>query len=436
MNNELHPGRVRSGVLVDGQEGTPYLACTLTYEEGVGPLIEVVYVSGDPHFGAAQTWFKEHERPPTALWFHDPDGVVTLTGVRWRGYRGYPVTVGRLDARLAIFGRARELSHEYRVKCLRSTIDGLHQFAAFKSITTDYERSDGSWRTNVTIHAKDQVSVQHGRFTYCIRATAPGTAIEGVEFTARGDAAIETDAHAGATVDEHIVAQWPIRALLVLAYGVPLYWREHRLQDDQFPVWMLSGEARAPEFVRLLLQRTARDHEQPVPDRRDFHLPLFQLDDLRAELLLRWLELYADPAFRRSVEPAVEVLNGAAGQFVEPRLTLSAHALEALGYYLDEGRVRHKRLAQQIQRCLQVPGVDWSPLGTEAQVAEALANVTNDMKHPDRGHQPDGVEMGLAADLAILALRLQFAHLLGVDGAAIRKFCEYPCSRTPSRRSP
>lgn len=398
------------------------MACTLTYEEAQGPLIEIVYVSGDPHFGAAQTWFKERENPPIALWFQDPDGVVTLTGVRWRGYRGHPVTVGRLDARVAIFGRPRELVPEYRVKSLRSTIDGLHQFTGFKSITTDYERRDGSWRTSVIVHATDHFSVQHGNFKYRLCATTPGTAIEGVEFSARGDAVIETESDAGATVDEHLVAQWPIRALLLLAYGVPLFWRGHHLQDDQFPLWMLNGEARDPEFVPVLLQRTVRDHEQPAAQSKDLLLPLFQLDHLGAERFLRWLEMYADPAFRRAVEPTVEVLNGAAGAFVEPRLTLVSHALEALGYFLDQKRTRHERLQHQVQRCLRVPGVDWSPLGTEEQIAEALANTTNDMKHPDRGHRPDGVEMGLAADLGVLALRLQFAYMLGIDSTAIQKY--------------
>lgn len=38
----------RAGILIDGQEATPYLAGSLSYESGRGPLIEVLYVRGEP----------------------------------------------------------------------------------------------------------------------------------------------------------------------------------------------------------------------------------------------------------------------------------------------------------------------------------------------------------------------------------------------------
>src|SRR5690606_13673134 len=97
----------------------------------------------------------------------------------------------------------------------------------------------------------------------------------------------------------------------------PLFWRSHHLLDDQFPLWMLSGTARPPSQVPVLIQRTVSDHEQPAPDGRDLVNPMFRLEDLTEANLARWLELSNDPVFRRAVEPTVEVLNGAAGTFVE-----------------------------------------------------------------------------------------------------------------------
>lgn len=252
MTNELRPGQTRSGVLVDGQEDTPYVACTLIYEEGNGPLIEAPYVPRDSSYSAAASWFKER-RPLPVLLFQDPSGVVTLTGVRWRGDRGAEVAVGRLDANLAILSRPRELADEYRVRTVTSRIDGLHEFAGFESISTDHDRVDGRWRTIVTMHATDEVRIERGEFTYTIRATVPGTS-SGIEVMARADAVIDTTTDAGATVDEHVVAQWPIRALLTLAFGIPLLWREHQLLDDQFPVWTLDGVAHDPMHVPLLLR--------------------------------------------------------------------------------------------------------------------------------------------------------------------------------------
>ncbi|WP_256842891.1 hypothetical protein [Ornithinimicrobium cryptoxanthini] len=422
MTNELTLGQTRPGILVDGQEGTPYLACTLTYENGRGPLVEVPYVRGDGQYAAVEPWLQGRETPPTTMAFHDPDGTVTLSGVRWRGDRGADASVGRLDARLAIFGRARELPTEYQVRSLISRIDGLHEFAGFESISTEHERPDGHWRTTVTVHPRDEVLVEHGGMTFRIRATVPMSSST-VEVSALADAVIETTTHGGATVDEHVVAQWPFRALLSLTFGVPLFWREHNLLNEQFPVWMLSGDAHGPAPVPLLLQRTLRDYEKDKVEWRDLALSIFRLGDLGADGLVRWLDFYADPLFSRAVEPAVEVLNGGAGNFLEPRLTLTMFALDALGHYLDETRRPRVPLKEQIARCLDVHGVDWSILGPKAELAQALAHVNNDLKHPDRPKRPDGVEMSLAADLGLVIFRLKIAQLLGLDEALIERFC-------------
>ncbi|OLT31099.1 hypothetical protein BJF82_12050 [Kytococcus sp. CUA-901] len=386
-------------MLIDGVDGTPFVAGTLSYEDGDGPLIQVPYVPGDDQFAVPQSWFDERHPVPAALWFQDPDGAVMLAGVRWRGNRGAGVSVGRLEANLAIFERPRAVADEYRVRTVTSRIDGLHEFAGFESITSDHDRVDGRWRTTVVVHAKDEVTVEHDGVTYTIRVTVPTTS-SALEVIARADAVIETTTDDGSTVDEHVAAQWPIRALLTLAFGVPLFWREHMLLDDQFPVWMVSGDARSPAHVPVLLRRTLRDHEQPEVAWRDLAGSMFRLADLGPEGLARWLALYDDKLFRRAVEPMVEVLNGGAGHFVEPRLTLTMFALDALGHYLDEARTPKVPLRDQVLRCLDVPGVDWSAVGTPDQVAQALAHVNNDLKHPDRDHRPDGVEMSLAADLA------------------------------------
>lgn len=428
MANELRAGQTRPGILVDGLEETLYLACNLTYEPRRGPLVEVPYVPDAPQFKVAQAWFRQQETPPGCLSFHDPEGDVTLTGVRWRGNRGIEVAIGRLDARVAIFGRAQHLMDEFRLKTVRSRIDGLREFAAFESIHTEHERTDGQVRTLVTVHAKDEMRVQHDAITYRIRATTPGST-SGREVAVRADAVVETTKEAGATVDEHIEAQWPLRALLTLAFGVPLYWREHQLLDEQFPTWMVGGPPRGPMHVPLLFERTVRDHEHPEVGWHQLALPMFDMGDLGEEGLVRWFTLYADPVFSRAVEPAVEVINGGAGDFVEPRLTLTMFALDALGYYLDTTRTPKVPLRDQIERCLDVPAVDWSQVGRPGQIAQALAHVNNDLKHPDRGHRPDTVAMGLAADLAIVILRLRVAHSLGVDDALIHRLTTMPAFR-------
>ena len=414
MSNNLDPGQVRAGLLIDGVDGTPYQPCTLTHEVGDGPLLAVPFVRGDPQFDAPHSWFRDMAKPPATLLFQDADGPVTLTGLRWRGHRGDPVSVGRLDARIAILAQPRQLQGEYRIRSVLSDIDGLHEFADFNSVSTDYEANEGRLRVHVVVEAKDKIEVEHGNFTLAIRATAPWSVIAGSHFTARANAAIESTSQSGATIDDHIVAQWPVRALLILAFGTSLRWRGHQLRDDQFPLFMLSGDAREAEYVPLLYRRTLEDHQEPEPDRLALVQHMFRLNDLGAEGLHRWLRLYSDPVFRRAVEPAVEVLNGAT-RFVEPRLTMAVFALEAMGHFLDENRRAREPMHRHIVRCLDAASLDLSALGTPSQVASALANINNDAKHADRPIRPDGVEMGLAASLAMIILRLQLFELLDLD---------------------
>lgn len=421
MNNNLAPGQVRVGLLIDGVDGTLYQACTLTCEAGDGPLLAVPFFRGDPQFDVPGSWFHDVAKPPASLLFADADGPVTLTGLRWRGCRGDPVSVGRLDARIAILAQPRQLENEYRVKSVVSDIDGLHEFAGFESVSTDYEAVEGRLRVHVVVEAKDEVRVEHGDFTVAIRATAPWFATEGVQFTARANAVIETTSAQSATIDDHIVAQWPVRALLILAHGTSLQWRGHKLCDDQFPVFMISGEAREPEYVTFLYRRTLEDNHAPEPNRMDLFMPMFRLKDLGADGLDRWLRLYSDPVFRRAVEPAVEVLNGAT-RFLEPRLTMTIFALEAMGHFLDKERRPREPLHRQIGRCLDAAGLDLSALGSPSQIAAALTNINNDVKHADRPIRPDGVEMGLAAKLSMVILRMQCFELLGLDASLRERF--------------
>ena len=211
----------------------------------------------------------------------------------------------------------------------------------------------------------------------------------GHSFDATSHAFLTSTRAKGETPEGFLLSQWPIRALLVLAFGTPLYWRDHSVLDDNFPTWMLSGQAREPSNVAVQLQRTAEDTEQPLPSAPDLVLPMFTLRDLGTPGLKRWYRLYDDDVFRRAVEPAVEVINGAS-RFREPQLIMAAMSLEAAGHYRDPQRRPKRRLEEQIQRCLAATGHDWSAIGTEMGIARAIAKTTNDLKHADRPNRPNG----------------------------------------------
>lgn len=144
-------------------------------------------------------------------------------------------------------------------------------------------------------------------------------------------------------------------------------------------------------------------------------LPMFALRDLGTVGLKCWYRLYDDPIFRRFVEPAVEVINGAS-RFREPQLIMAAMSLEAAGHYRDPHRRPRQRLEDQVRRCVAATGHDWSAIGTEKGIARAIAKTTNDLKHADRPNRPTGVELAVVTDLAKLIMRMQILDLLRIPG--------------------
>lgn len=420
MANTLTPGQVRSGQLVDGLNDTPFQSCTLTYQEGRGALLHVPYFAHADQFKATVTWFKERQ-PPASLTFHDQDGAVAFTGLRWLGHSGSNFVLGKIGPDVAIFGRPRSMSSDYKVRRFLSRIDGLWQFTAFTSIDEDTDYIEGRYRMVVTVDAKDEVKWRHGGFTYTLRALAPWTSTSSMKFNAESDAEIETSAYRGASIDDHLTAQWPLRALLLLVHGRKLFWRDHHLIDDHFPTWMTAGPPREPGGTSVQLRRTIRDAEQPKPDEVHTAYAMFHLRDIGPSGLKRWCALYDDPAFRRAIEPVVEVINGAS-RFLEPQVMMTALGLDAMGYYRDPDRRRNTRLAAQIERCMVAVGVDYSKIGPIGGIASAIANVNNEIKHPDRLVRPDSLQLSLIADLSMFIARTQLFDLLRLPEKTKRAF--------------
>lgn len=412
-DNMLEPGQVRTGQLIDGDSATPYQSCSLTYQSGQAPVLQIPFVEAEQQFRQTRGWFRD-QKPPASLLFRDNIGPVTLSGLRWRGHSGSSFVLGRISADVTIFEAPRKLKAEYKFKKLASKFDGLDDFARFRSIDSDMQFTDTGHRVVVTVEAKDSATWRQNGFTYAIRANAPWSSLGGSEFAVRSEALIETSRFKRATANEHITAQWPIRALLILANGSKLFWRSHHIVDDDFPTWMMAGSPRAASSRGVLLRRTVRDHDQPLPQRADVALPMFHLSDLGTRGLRRWIDLYQDETFRRAIEPTVEVINGAS-RFLEPQILMMVLGLDAMGHYRDPLRSSKVPLHRQIERCIAATRVDWSAIGPEKGIAKAIANVNNDLKHPDRIHRPDSLEMDLIAGLALVIMRLQLFDLLGLS---------------------
>jgi hypothetical protein len=408
MKNTLGHDQVRTGQLFDWDPESSFHPCSIERKAGKSAVISIPFVRGAEQFAMVEKWFDDRD-PPESLLFADNSGIAAFTGLRWAGYRGEPFKLGQLSAGVVVFGRPRSIRDEYRFVSLMSNIDGLAEFAHFQPIKSDY-RTPGSALT-VTVDPVEVVTWRHGGYTHRIQANAPWRMNAEGDFTATSEAFVETSKSHRASADDHITAQWPLRALLVLAHGEQLHWRGHRVRDKNFPTWMMDGSSQEPQSIELQHRRTVRDlDEQPV-DRGTLKTPMFHLTDLGSRGLRRWYALYEDPAFRRAIEPTVEVINGAS-RFLEPRIMMTTLGLDAMGYFLDPTRANHTPLFKQILRCISATKHDWSAIGSDTGIAKAIANVNNDLKHPDRLSRPDSLTLQLIDRLATVIMRLQVFELL------------------------
>lgn len=423
MANMVEPGTVRAGQVVWGShdETDPWQAATLTYENGVGAVLMIPYVSGEAQFSEQQKWFDTRDVPRTLV-FADSSGKVTFSEARWYGTNPASFGMGRIIADCVVLANPRKIRDSYRVKVLRSRIDGLQEFTRFTSITDDFADYDPEKGVTFNVLAKDEVSWRHGGYTFKMRGSASWTN-DSRTLSTHSESVIESHTSRGATANDHLTAQWPIRALLLLLHGRKLSWRKHWVVDEQFPIWTLDGRAHGPYAATTDLRRTIRDQDSPEPTSGDVALPMLHLRQIGSRGLRRWMKLYEDPVFRRAIEPTVEVINGAS-RFLEPQFMMLALGLDAMGHYRDPTRGRNVKIQRQIERCILASGLDVSRIGSPRGIAQAFANMNNEIKHPDRGHRPEHLELSLAVDLASVIMRLQLLDLLGIskdDGAAGRR---------------
>lgn len=412
MANDLEADDVRTGMLFGGFQGADYHVCTLRPDSSDMPVVTVPFLHGRPEFEAFNQWRSGEELPLSTLFF-DHRGTVSLTGLHWRGTTGMGPGEFRFDADNVIFGRPREMRNEYIVEEFTSYIDGLDQATHFNSIETNLDDRDEGDPITATIGRLEDISWTVGNTTYRIGVGTPWNFTSGQSFSVKSRVFLQTTIVGGASISTHLQAHWPMRALLVLLYGSPLAWREHRLADDQFPIWGLNDHTfPGRESVRVFTRRTIRDLALPEPKSSALGLPLLYLEQLGADKLKKWIELYSDETIARGIQPSVEVINGMS-KFLEPQIMMAVIALDSFGYATR--REFRTALWEHILICIESAGIDLSPIGSNELVANALAGINNDLKHPDRNKRPDFLQLSLAVDLALALVRMHVLTLLEVS---------------------
>jgi hypothetical protein len=438
MTNSLDVGDVRVGHVTEDPESSGFVQSgTLTFDSERGARLAVPYLwesANDPEprqFAKAISWFDiDSNHLPRTLLFVDERGWITLSDIRNDGQSIGTHPIGNLRAGAVIFNRPRAVRDEYLVNELVSTIDGLEEFARFQPVKHEIERpADRQMLVNITADASEVVEWDLGGFHYAIQSNFSWSAQQGRAFqVADSEPFIGTSRSGGATLQDHLSAQWPLRALLVLLHGERLAWRTHKLRDDEFPLWMLDGSDMGANPVQVHFAGTIQERSFPRPSESALAFPVLHLANLGAEGMRKWVELYADEAFRHAVEPAVEVINGAS-KFLEPQLMMLAISLDRFGHFRF-GDKRRRSMAENIERCLTDANLDWAEtIGSRQGISKAIANVNNDLKHPDRQNYPRSDELVATVRLAEIIARAQVFDLLSADPKWLDSFVGHNSAR-------
>ncbi|GAA2171128.1 hypothetical protein GCM10009846_03900 [Agrococcus versicolor] len=397
----------------DGVEDDPAVAGTVTFNPATGTTLHVSYASRMPQFARPERWFEDMgAQIPSTLIFDDGGGSITLIDPGVVRMRGHGIVSVQVRADVTVFGLPRSWQSAYAVERFASVLDGLGPLCGFAPVTIG--EAGGTRRIVVSLEPQERIEWEAQGYTYSLVSRASWTGRDGEHFEIVDSRPyLETRRTDGSIVSDHFSAHWPIRALLTLLYGAPVRWREHWLQDDEFPTWTAGGTAVTGTSSRVELRSTVRDHDEPESD--DLHRVNLSvgIEPLIDGGFVRWIDRYADDEFRRAVDPAVEVFNGAT-RFVEPQLMMLAMALDRFGHYRFERKARRPQHVN-ILKCLDEAGLDLPAIGSRLGIASAIARMNNDLKHPDRETDPTSPEIRAVTRLAKFVVRAQLLDLVDVD---------------------
>lgn len=421
---------VRVGHVFDGvDDGVAAQEGTLIFDpingaELVLPYLREYEIGSSPHHSKTAQWLRgDGSGFPKTLIFRDSKGSLTLNGLQVSQWSHGSAPSGRARPQLVFFGLAAEVRDEYAVQEVMSTLDGLEEFAGFSPVEmTETIRPEGGVAVNVEVNTSEVVQWEHAGFEFEIHANLAWSATVGRSFTTESSAPLLiTRYSAKATVQEHLMQQRAVRALLTLIFGRPLQWRSHRAKDVLFPMFTMDGNAHAGQSVEVQYRQTVRKLRRESVPRNKLFPPAVPLRCLGSEGLERWMRIYDLQGVRRAVDAAVATFDDVDG-YLEPQMMMLATALERFGYHWKGGG-KPDRLARSIERCLEATGVEWEErLGTVKDVAGFLADINNDLKHADRDSFPDGVELYCAVDLAEMIVRMQLLKMLNLGEVEHKAF--------------
>ncbi|GAA1059014.1 ApeA N-terminal domain 1-containing protein [Agromyces bracchium] len=434
--NKFDFGDSFAGLLIDGVEETPYVGATLRLTD-TGVEIEVPYLSGyaAAQFAHVDEWFRQRT-PPTNMLLRTREGAATLFGCRWRGHSsaaGSRIGSGRIapDETL-LHDREESLSEPLTVKSCRSRADGLNHWTRLTAVESDAHRDDER-RTNVlevTVKSPEPIEWQQGEATMRIQTSwrfeAKQDGYERIH-ELHDNVLLESEWVDPREFFHHLAEHRKVMHLLVFLFGTALSFREHQVRDETIASRTMDGTLIEHPFVELISARTIRERGQPTPAKEKLGRPLLVLQEVGAEGLTSWAEMYGE--WERFILPAVAVI-GRRNRFIEDVVMSTSMALEAAGQLIGErpgeeatyGRARPS-MATYVFRCLDYLDIGWDDyIHSQVGLARAISNNYKRVKHADNGAFPDHVETALIGEVNELVVRLLAASLTGAADELLQRY--------------
>lgn len=427
MIKTLNPNDSLTGVLVDGVSGTPYVVGTLQFESGSGIRVEISYLegTGTEQFASAERWFSQ-QTPPENLLFLSINCVASLYDCRFYGHSSrmpLGISVGRIEPRETILKRRDgDLGRPLEVTTLRSYFDGLNEWTGFSAIKS--ERITGQdkliKKVVVEIESTQSMSWQQDSATMTL-STHWSTDPSDNRLLVEESVYLESSFHEPKPPASHLEEQRKIKALVALIHGTPVHFRKHAIKDASFTDRVLTGAVVNTPFCELYSQDTIREYERHAPNKKSISSPLATAKEIGVVGLQTWAANHKK--WERYIYPALSALN-VKDVGLENSAVNASIAIEAAGSLIGKVEGEEETYTKggrpttttYSYRCLTKTEFDCMDIATSRiDLARAIANNYNSIKHFDRGEFPNPVETLLMRRTSTLAVRLLALRLTEMD---------------------
>ncbi|MFG3419989.1 hypothetical protein [Micromonospora sp. NPDC048063] len=417
-------------------EDAPCVVGVLWIDPKLGVLAEIPYIGfGTDQFAVPSQWFRQEQAPKNLL-FRSEDLQVSLFGCRiTRSVQGAYIDIGRLRVQEAVFAeRSGSIDDELRVTTLVSHLDGLAKWSGLSSVRWDSEpigipSQRRGHRIKYTVQSSHGFDWMQGAARMRLKThwRHDGKTSPGIHLT--DDTVLESRFREPRSVSDHLVEHRKFRDLMSLVLGTGARFLGHSIRDRRFGMRTLDGKTHGADYERLVTARTAVDHyrKESVPGAADW--PILAPKDLSPGDLAWWARQYEDS--RRFVLPTASTLQRS-NIFAEDNVVNASMSIEALGAALGPVVGEDPTLAgtkkttsTYFYRIIETVGIESSSIAAgSVELARALANTYNTIKHADRGDFPDGLHTIYAGRLSLILIRMAIIQRLPGARAAVARYAE------------